>query len=110
MATTHPVEKWEGIDKAIESCIGVSGNRAFDGSYAAPREAFRKILNKLENALEEKHATQCYDNEVKTRTAILKEIIEKVKYMPVLKMDMETEMVLTEKIVNLLLEMLPQGE
>lgn len=32
------------ISKAIEECIGVFGTDAYRGSYAAPREAFRKIL------------------------------------------------------------------
>ncbi len=31
-------------DKLIEQCIGIMGNKAYQGSYAGPREAFRKVL------------------------------------------------------------------
>lgn len=32
------------IGEGIEKCIGIRGNRAYDGSYAAPREAFREVI------------------------------------------------------------------
>lgn len=37
----------EQINKAIESCVGIMGEKAYQGSYAAPREAFQKILKGL---------------------------------------------------------------
>lgn len=35
------------LDKAIEECIGIMGTEAYRGSYAASREAFRKILSQI---------------------------------------------------------------
>lgn len=35
------------VDSVIEECMRVFGERAFQGSYAAPREAFSKILTAL---------------------------------------------------------------
>lgn len=55
-ASAHPLEKGpepeslreheakRRLYKAIEECIGIRGNKAYNGSYAAPREAFRKVL------------------------------------------------------------------
>ena len=52
VATTHTNQTgWGELDKAIEQCIGVAGKmkegRPYAGSYAAPREAFGKIINSL---------------------------------------------------------------
>lgn len=35
--------EWERV---IEACVEIRGNKAYDGCYAAPREAYRKILQK----------------------------------------------------------------
>lgn len=31
----------------IEKCIGIMGNKAYQGSYAAPREAFRYLIEQV---------------------------------------------------------------
>lgn len=40
-----PQSKERGLNKFIEQCIEIRGNKGYDGSYAAPREAFSKVLS-----------------------------------------------------------------
>lgn len=34
------------MESLVEECVGIRGEKTYDGSYAAPREAFERVLKK----------------------------------------------------------------
>lgn len=89
-------EKKEGEkswhDPLIEECIRIRGEKAYNGSYAAPREAFSKVL---------KHARSHTLQEVR-------EIVEGMINAPFSRMGYTGESAVRNTALDSLLEKLPK--
>lgn len=69
-----PTPGWR--DSAVEDCVRIMGEPAFKGSYAAPREAFDKILAEVERQAEIREASKCAEHEKLATTAFKEKCVQ----------------------------------